>query len=96
MSLTVANGNPIVVTGTATSAETILAPAGKAVKIVQLWWLQPTTAGHKLTLTDANGNEIITLRCETDNESVLMPIDSYYDAIVCTDMDSGKLYIYVR
>ncbi len=83
--------NPIIVTGTTATNDTI---TDERIFIKYVYWLNPTTAGHKVTLTDKNAKEIITLRCESANESQIVPLWTAWDGVHCTDMDSGdKLYI---
>ena len=93
MSLTVTKGVPIVVTGT-TSANQAICDDVVYVKFV--YWFNPTTAGHLLTLKQKGGEVILPLRCESDGVSQTFPLESKFSSIYCDDMDSGQLYIYIR
>jgi hypothetical protein len=95
MALTVSEGtgNPIKVTGTATSDETILTGT-RGLKFV--YWYNPTTTGHLCNLIDVNGNPIIPMRANSNNDTQIWPIFKYVEEIHCDDMDSGTLYLYLR
>ena len=94
MSLTViAETNPIKVTGTTASRQRIL--AGPAL-IRFIKWYNPTTVGHLLALQDENGDNIIECYCDTANVSQTEPVFLDLDGLLCDDMDSGTLYIYLR
>jgi len=84
--------NPIKCTGTASADEEILA---NPVFIRFIYWYNPTTAGHLLSLVDDTGNDIVVGRCETDGESQWLPVYTRFDAIHCDKMESGTLYIYI-
>ena len=86
-------GNPIKVTGTASSDETI---TDVLAFVKWIYWYKPTTAGHLINITDKHGNTIVPGYCETDNESQWLPIYSTCDGIHCDNMDSGALYIYIK
>ena len=86
-------GNPIKLTGTASTTEQIF---GKKVYIKFVYWKTPTTVGHLVALQDQEGREIVSLRCETANESIIFPVVSVVNEIHCDDMDSGTLYIYIN
>ena len=91
---TVSNeANPIKCTGTASADEEI---KSGLTFINFVYWYNPTTAGHLLSLIDQNGNDIVVARCETDGESQLLPVGVKADGLHCDDMDSGTLYIYIR
>jgi hypothetical protein len=97
MAVTVILGSPIIVTGTTNTTDKVIDMGfGGAVFVKFIKWHKPTTIGHLCTLTDANGREIITFDCEVADESQWAPIFSYFQNIYCTDMDSGKLYIYTK
>ena len=94
MSLTTdANSNPIKVTGTTSTSESI---STKLTFIKFVYWFQPTTKGHLLSLKDTNGNIITQGYCEGANESQWLPVFGAFKGITCDDMDSGSLYIYIR
>jgi len=85
--------NRIKVTGTtATSTEVF----GDHTFVKHVYWYNPTTVGHLISMKDKNGKEIILLRCETANTSQVWPIISVCDQIHIDDMDSGALFIYTR
>jgi hypothetical protein len=98
MALTVVGVNPIKVTGTTSASQAIYVGGGKeSLFIKRLFWLIPTTAGHKLALTDGDGNVIAEMQCETNGISPqILEIGAYYDGVYCTDMDSGTLLIYTQ
>jgi hypothetical protein len=85
------DGNPIKVTGT-TSAKTQVRE--KPINVKSIYWLQPTTQGHKLALQHVDGRDIIELYCQNANESIHADINIVCNGIYCDDMDSGTLYIY--
>ena len=94
MSLTTnKNGNPIVVTGTASTDETI---ATGQIYVRWVYWYQPSTAGHLLNLIDAQGAVVLVAYCEKANQSQWLPVYKTCDGIHCDNMDSGSLYIYIR
>jgi len=86
------NINPIKCTGTTATDEEIF---GNPVFIKFVYWYNPTTSGHLLSLVDDKGKDIVVARCETANESQWLPIYTKFNAIHCDDMDSGTLYIYI-
>ena len=95
MALTVNRvGNPIKVTGTASSNEVIY-PKGRPVFIKFVYWYSPTSSGHLLNLIDAKGDAIIPMIAEAAKDSQAWPVYSAYNGISCDDMDSGELYIYI-
>jgi len=97
MAISASEGNPIIVTGTtATNDKVIDKGLGGAVFVKFVYWLNPTTIGHLISLKDANGRVILPLRCEVANESQWAPIWSSFQNIYCDDMDSGTIYIYTR
>ncbi len=85
-------GNPIVVTGTTNTDDEVL---DRPVFIKFVYWYNPTTAGHLVSLKDGNGKAIVPLYCDTENQSQWVPIFTRFDAIRCDDMDSGAIYIYI-
>jgi len=94
MSLTTdANSNPIKVTGTTATSESI-STRNTFIKFV--YWYQPTTKGHLLSLKDTVGNIITKGYCEAANESQYLPVYGSFKGISCDDLDSGSLYIYIR
>lgn len=93
MALTVTTGkNPIKCTGTTAVDQEVY---GYQVFIRFIYWYNPTTIGHLLSLVDDNGNPIIPARCEVANQSQILPVYTKVNAIHCDDMDSGTLYIYI-
>ena len=60
-----------------------------------VYWYNPTTAGHLLSLIDSKGDDIVVARCESDGESQWLPVYTKFNDIYCDDMDSGTLYIYI-
>ena len=99
MAITVVNtsGSPIVVTGTTDTSEKVIEPGALVAVFVKfIYWYNPTTAGHLLSLKTKDGKTIIPLRCENANESQLIPLWSSFQNIYCDDLDSGTLYIYTR
>lgn len=96
MALTVdATGNPIKVTGDASTSEVVIA-VGNLVKIRAIYWYKPTSAGHLCNILDGHGKDIIPLCCEIADKSQWYYLDLPYDGISIDDMDSGTLYIYQR
>ena len=97
MAVSASLGNPIIVTGTTTTNDTIIHKGiGGAVFVKFVYWYNPTTIGHLISLKDDNGRVILPLRCEVADESQWAPIWSSFQNIYCDDMDSGTLYIYTR
>ena len=86
-------GNPIVVTGTCSSSEVI---ATGQIYVKWIYWYQPSTAAHLLTIVDAHGKSIVPAYCENANESQWLPIYKTCDDIYCTKIESGSLYIYIK
>ena len=85
--------NPWVITGDTNTSVKI---SDEQVKVKWVYWFNPTTSGHLLSLTDKNGDQIIEAICEGANESVPpLPIFQTYTGVYCNDMDSGTLYIFV-
>ena len=96
MATTTVLGNPIRVTGTATSSEKI-ADFDIPMLVGYIYWFNPTTAGHLCTLKTSDGSFIAELKCDTDGVPVhLGPLGIYVKNIYCDDMDSGTLYIYTK
>ncbi len=93
MAITAVLNNPIVVSGTTSSNDLVL---GVPVYIKFVYWYNPTTAGHLLSLKDENGSVIVPGRCEADAKSQWFPIFTRFSAIYCDDMDSGTAYIYIK
>ena len=52
------SSNPIKVTGTASTSETV---ATGQVGITKIYWAQPTTQGHLLSITNSFGKQIIVV-----------------------------------
>lgn len=94
MALTVdATLNRIKVTGTTATSEEVF---GDQIFVKHIYWYNPTTEGHLVSILDKNDKQIILLRCESDNQSQIWPIISVCDQIHIDDMDSGTLFIYTR
>lgn len=91
-----ADGNPIMFDGTTATASAIIEPEEASIYIKRIYWLQPTTAGHLLKLETGNAREIITMRCEANNQSQWAEIEAYFPDIYCSDLDSGKVYIFTN
>jgi len=97
MAISASKGNPIIVTGTTNTNDTVIDNGlGGAVFIKFIKWHKPTTVGHLVTLKDKNGRVIVPFECEVVNESQWAPIWSSFQNIYCDDMDSGTIYIYTR
>lgn len=86
--------NPYKVTGTtATDTEVSADP---------LWiqcftWADVTTAGDKLSLTDKATNEIWDITADrAGNHKQEYPMGLPVAGLRCDDMDSGKLFIYLK
>ena len=95
MAITAVNTtNPIKVTGTTSTTDEVWAK-GPPVFVKHIYWYNPSTAGHLLSLTDSNGNVIIKCIAEAANDSQQWAIYGSYNGIICNDMDSGELYIYI-
>ena len=94
MALTTVEGsiNPLKCTGTSSASEVVYA---NPVFIRFIYWYNPATEGHLLSLIDSGGNDIVVARCEKDGESQWLPVYTRFDSIYCDDMDSGTLYIYI-
>jgi len=79
------------VTGTTDASAKV---TDKWINIKSVYWFNPTTAGHLLTIVDKNSGPIMELRAESDNASQFYELGCAYSGIYITDMDSGTLYIY--
>ena len=90
---TVATGNPIVVTGDATTSEKI---TDRLTFVKFIHWYKPTTVGHLINITDKNGALIVKEYCDTANTSMWLPVYATCDGIYTDNMDSGTLSIYIR
>lgn len=97
MSLTVSGTNPIVVTGD-TDESAPIKNAG-TIEIAKIYWLRPTTEGHKLALQDGKSNELHEFYCKDADVSLQISFEkgelTAYDGIYCDDMDSGELRIHL-
>ena len=95
MAITAAGSNPIIVTGTTATSDDI---TEDNITIIGLYWLQPTTQGHKLALQDKNGVEKFEFYCDDANSSQLVdfPKGLYSQGLYSDDMDSGTLYVLVK
>jgi len=93
MAITAVANNPIVVTGTTNTNDLVFA---NPVFIKFVYWYNPTTEGHLLSLKDENGRVIVPGRCESNNKSQWFPIFTHHTNIYCDDLDSGAVYIYIR
>lgn len=91
-----ADGNPIMFDGTIAAATKVIEPEDTSLFVKFIYWYNPTAQGHLLILETAKAREIITMRCETANESQWAPVWSRFPDIYCSDLDSGKVYIYTR
>jgi hypothetical protein len=97
MAISASLGNPIIVTGTTNTNDKVINKGlGGAVFVKFVYWYNPTTINHLISLKDVNGRVILPLKCEVANESQWAPVWSYFNSIYCDDMDSGTLYIYTR
>ncbi len=92
MATTTVIGNPIVVTGTASSEETI---TDMVLHVNTIRWFQPTTNAHLLTLTDKEGNTVAKFYASA-NVSENIEVNGRINGIHVTDMDSGELHIYTK
>lgn len=94
---TITKGSPILITGTASSAEKVYDndQPGGVVTIKFIHWYNPTTAGHLAKLEDKNGKLIWEEVCDTANTSLWGVIWTQYNSIYVSDLDSGELHIYV-
>ena len=95
MALTIAQNNPIKVTGTVATAQAVYT-GRESIYIKRIYWYLATTATHKLSVKDKYGNQIAIMNCEADGTSQVLEIDQHIDDIYIDDMDSGEVYIYVR
>jgi len=94
MAITVVKGtNPIKVTGTTAASNVV---TDNLVFAKFLYWYNPTTAGHLLSVKDKNGSDICQLRCETNAESQIFPLYIPINGMYIDDMDSGTVYIYTK
>jgi len=95
MSITVNDyGYVIKVTGTATAAEVV---TNNFLHLGGIYWKQPTTAGHLLSLTDKSDQGLAKAYAEANNQSVWLDVDNQpVNGLKIDDMDSGEVYIYVR
>lgn len=94
MALTVdATLNRIKVTGTTETSQEVF---GNQIFVKHVYWYNPTTEGHLISIKDKDGKVIISLRCESANQSQVWPVISVCDQIHIDDMDSGTLLIYTR
>jgi len=93
--------NIIVITGTISASTPI---QGKLTSIYKIVWSGATTAAHKATLTDWSGFEIIDFVADapgTDGQLMYAVDFTQKEGLVvnglkCTDLDSGKLFIYTN
>ena len=93
MSLTISAGNPIVVTGTTSTAQVI---TDDIIFIRYVYWFNPTSLGDLVNLINRNGDVVIPIRCETSTYSQWFTLEVVADGLYCDDMDSGTLLIYTR
>lgn len=87
------SGSIFKITGTTATSTSV---TDNQIFIKHIYWYNPTTAGHLLSLTDRNGRDIIDCYCDTANVSQIHPIITITDGIYVDDMDSGALFIYTR
>ncbi len=90
------NGNPIKVTGTTDTADTIHAPTGIPIYVKYIRWYNITTTGDLCHIYDETGRTIIKMIAESDGSSQQWEIMSGFAGLYCDDLDSGELYIYIR
>lgn len=86
-------GNPIRITGT-TDVSSLVHDSVSLMKIKRLYWFNPATAGDLCTLKDRDGLFIAELRAEANNQSERLEIDTVFNSVYLTDLDSGTLYIF--
>jgi len=90
---TVKTISPIKVTGTDTTENTIYTGD---IWIERIYWYDPTTNGHLVSITDANGLTIALFKCVTASIGLAQErvIKGYYNGIKIDDMDSGTIFIH--
>lgn len=95
MAVTVdSGGTPIIISGTTTSDDEVM--AGNIIVFIKfIRWYNPSTTGHLCTLTDGNGRDIITMRADKANHTQVWPIYTQFHGIRCTDLDSGSVQIFI-
>ena len=83
-----------IVTGTTSASDDI---TDNRIKLSAIYWLTPTTQGHKCAIQDKAGNEIVEFYCDNDNESLIMYFaGQHVDGLYSDDMDSGTLYVFTE
>jgi len=94
MALTVINEtNPIVVTGTTAVPVTLISDK---VSVEKIRWHNPTSVGHKASLKDSNQDLVAKFYCYAAHEPDEIPCHISCHGLVCDDLDSGELHIYLN
>ena len=70
----------------------------RPIRIVKVYWLNPTTLGHTFQITDtgASPTDILSGRCEVANQSQVFDFNHplFVKDIIVPTLQSGTLYIY--
>lgn len=97
------NSNPVILTTTQTSYKAaVVASQGVFVNcIVEKWyWEAPTAVGDQVVIIDPqSGAEKLRLRCELALQSQVVDWTAHpkqFSDFAAIQMDSGRLYIYMR
>jgi len=65
------------------------------IRIKSIYWHGYTDATHKAALTDKNGNTIIAFDGDTDLTTQEAHDLGWYNGLICSDLDSGKLLVHL-
>ena len=64
-------------------------------RMLFVYWINPTTIGHTFIIQDAAGNEVTRGRCEVANESQLVPLFVTKTGLLVPTLGSGELLIHL-
>lgn len=84
------SANPWVVD---TAGAAILWPS--YLRLHQIAWTEQAIAGDRVIITDRNGKVVADVRAETPNKTVTFA-DGWINGLKVTQLDSGKLYFYIK
>lgn len=65
------------------------------IKIKEIRWENPTTAGHLMTLHDKDGKEIITMVASAANKDEKSDGPGWVHGVDVDDLDSGEVRLFV-
>ncbi len=71
---------------------------GRPLRVVKVYWFNPTAIGNAFTITDGTGKVLIEGRCEVANQSQVFdfPKPIRWKNFQVTVLGSGTLLIYAR